>query len=114
MSTNTNPPPIRTPMYPSTGNRLDWNWAKWFDDLRSGDGGVTGGDMGVTGPPGPAGRDGDPGDPGQDGETGSMGPQGEIGPQGAQGVTGMSRNHIDGGSAAAVYLSIQHINGGGA
>jgi len=105
------PPPIRTPIYPSVQDPMNWQWAKWFNNLDTTGGGSSGtgtGDQGATGIrgiPGPDGADGAQGLPGDDGEQGIQGVTGLQGPQ---------RFGIDGGSASSTYLTIQNYDGGGA
>lgn len=165
-----NPPPVRTPIYPSVKDDMAWQWSKWLDELGSAvsdsTGRATPGPQGPVGPQGPAGADGAPGAAGIQGHTGIQGltglqgytgptglanfivdgyPEivadpallwnisdealfvgvtginghwvqvgaGKAGPQGVTGI-GIVEANIDGGSASAVYLYVQKLDGGAA
>jgi len=87
------PPPIRTPIYPSVREPMNWQWAKWLNTLDTTGGGSSGtgtGDQGTTGIRGINGADGAQGLPGDDGSDGAEGSTGILGIQGVTGVVGLT------------------------
>ena len=98
-----NPPPIKTPMYPSVQDPMSWTWAKYFDDLTLNAGDTTGGGghggsgtQGVTGLRGIQGADGVDG---KQGVTGILGIDGQTGIQGDTGIAGQTGIQGDTGIA---------------
>lgn len=111
----TNPPPFRTPIYPSVQDPMNWQWAQWFDGISDQTGSSSGGGGGSTGIRGPQGPQGVPGGNGVDGIQGATGLSGPSGTSGIQGVTGFIHIdfNVDGGAAATVYLIPEQILDGG-